>query len=45
MQLRAEQLAAHLAKPLGPPQSSLFVLHGDEPLLKIGRASCRERVS
>jgi DNA polymerase III subunit delta len=29
MQLRAEQLAAHLAKPL----EALYVLHGDEPLL------------
>jgi DNA polymerase-3 subunit delta len=29
MQLRPEQLAAHLAKPL----ASLYVLHGDEPLL------------
>ena len=31
MQLRPEQLAAHLAKPLGP----LYVLHGDDPLLTI----------
>jgi len=29
MQLRPEQLAAHLAKPLG----ALYVVHGDEPLL------------
>ena len=29
MQLRPEQLAAHLAKPLGP----LYVVHGDEPLM------------
>jgi DNA polymerase-3 subunit delta len=29
MQLRAEQLAAHLARPL----EALYVLHGDEPLL------------
>ena len=29
MQLRAEQLKAHLAKPL----EALYVLHGDEPLL------------
>ena len=35
MQLRPEQLAAHLEKPLGPPHSSLFVVHGDEPLLTI----------
>lgn len=31
MQLRPEQLAAHLAKPLQP----LYVLHGDDPLLTI----------
>jgi DNA polymerase-3 subunit delta len=31
MQLRPEQLAAHLDKPLAP----LYVLHGDEPLLVI----------
>ena len=31
MQLRPEQLAAHLAKPLAP----LYLLHGDEPLLVI----------
>src|SRR5215470_9974751 len=29
MQLRPSQLAAHLAKELGP----LYVIHGDEPLL------------
>ena len=34
MQLRAEQLAAHLAKPL----EALYVLHGDEPLLVIEAA-------
>jgi DNA polymerase-3 subunit delta len=34
VQLRAEQLAAHLAKQLGP----LYVLHGDEPLLIIEAA-------
>jgi DNA polymerase-3 subunit delta len=34
MQLRAEQLAGHLAKPLG----GLYVLHGDEPLLVIEAA-------
>jgi len=32
--LRAEQLAAHLEKPLAP----LYVLHGDEPLLVIEAA-------
>lgn len=31
MQLRPEQLAAHLEKPLAP----LYVVHGDEPLLSI----------
>lgn len=31
MQLRPEQLAAHLAKPLAP----LYVLHGNDPLLTI----------
>lgn len=31
MQLRPEQLAAHLAKPLQP----LYVLHGDDPLLTV----------
>ncbi|MEW6294197.1 MAG: DNA polymerase III subunit delta [Pseudomonadota bacterium] len=31
MQLRPEQLAAHLAKPLG----QLYVLHGDDPLLTV----------
>ncbi|WIM04571.1 MAG: DNA polymerase III subunit delta [Candidatus Nitricoxidivorans perseverans] len=31
MQLRPEQLAAHLEKPLAP----LYVIHGDEPLLTI----------
>ena len=31
MNLRPEQLAAHLEKPLAP----LYVLHGDEPLLVI----------
>ncbi len=31
MQLRPEQLAAHLGKPLAP----LYVLHGDDPLLTI----------
>lgn len=31
MQLRPEQLAAHLAKPLQP----LYILHGDDPLLTI----------
>ena len=31
MQLRPEQLATHLQKPLAP----LYVLHGDEPLLVI----------
>jgi DNA polymerase-3 subunit delta len=31
MQLRPEQLAAHLDKPLAP----LYLLHGDEPLLVI----------
>jgi len=31
VQLRPEQLAAHLAKPLG----RLYVLHGDDPLLTI----------
>jgi DNA polymerase-3 subunit delta len=31
MQLRPEQLAAHLAKPLG----RLYVLHGDDPLLTV----------
>ena len=31
MQLRADQLASHLAKTLSP----LYVLHGDEPLLVI----------
>jgi DNA polymerase III subunit delta len=31
MQLRPEQLAAHLEKPLAP----LYLLHGDEPLLVI----------
>jgi DNA polymerase III subunit delta len=35
MQLRAEQLAAHLAKP---PLAALYVLHGDEPLLVIEAA-------
>lgn len=34
MQLRPEQLAAHLEKPLAP----LYVLHGDEPLLVIEAA-------
>lgn len=31
MQLRPEQLAAHLGKPLAP----LYVLHGDDPLLTV----------
>ena len=31
MQLRADQLASHLAKTLAP----LYILHGDEPLLVI----------
>lgn len=31
MQLRSEQLAAHLAEPLG----QLYVLHGDDPLLTV----------
>ncbi len=31
MQLRPEQLAAHLKKPLAP----LYVLHGDDPLLTV----------
>ena len=31
MQLRPEQLAAHLAQPLG----QLYVLHGDDPLLTV----------
>ncbi|MDP1957176.1 MAG: DNA polymerase III subunit delta, partial [Rhodocyclaceae bacterium] len=31
MQLRPEQLSAHLEKPLQP----LYVLHGDDPLLTI----------
>jgi DNA polymerase-3 subunit delta len=34
MQLRPEQLAAHLQKPLAP----LYVVHGDEPLLTIEAA-------
>jgi DNA polymerase-3 subunit delta len=34
MQLRPEQLAAHLDKPLAP----LYLLHGDEPLLVIEAA-------
>lgn len=34
MQLRPEQLAAHLEKPLAP----LYVVHGDEPLLTIEAA-------
>ncbi|QDX82303.1 DNA polymerase III subunit delta [Denitratisoma sp. DHT3] len=34
MQLRPEQLAAHLQKPLAP----LYVVHGDEPLLAIEAA-------
>ncbi len=34
MQLRPEQLAAHLQKPLAP----LYLLHGDEPLLVIEAA-------
>ncbi|GAB2180851.1 DNA polymerase III subunit delta [Denitratisoma sp. agr-D3] len=34
MQLRAEQLAAHLEKPL----AALYVVHGDEPLLTIEAA-------
>ena len=34
MQLRPEQLAAHLDKPLAP----LYVVHGDEPLLTIEAA-------
>ena len=34
MQLRPEQLAAHLAKPL----AGLYVVHGDEPLLVIEAA-------
>ena len=34
MQLRLEQLAAHLEKPLAP----LYVVHGDEPLLTIEAA-------
>jgi DNA polymerase-3 subunit delta len=34
MNLRPEQLAAHLERPLGP----LFVLHGNEPLLVIEAA-------
>ena len=43
MNLRPDQLAAHLAKPLAP----LYVLHGDEPLLVLEAAglyfSCMER--
>ncbi len=39
MQLRAEQLAAHLAKSLAP----LYVLHGDEPLLVIEAADAIRR--
>ena len=44
MNLRPEQLVAHLAKPLAP----LYVLHGDEPLLVIEagdaiRAAAREQ--
>jgi len=35
VRLRPEQLAAFLEKPLQPPHSSLFVLHGDDPLLTI----------
>ena len=31
MQLRPEQLAAHLEKPL----QALYVLHGDDPLLTV----------
>jgi DNA polymerase-3 subunit delta len=34
MQLRAEQLEAHLAKTLAP----LYVIHGDEPLLALEAA-------
>lgn len=34
MQLRADQLAAHLGKPLAP----LYLLHGDEPLLVLEAA-------
>ncbi len=34
MQLRAEQLEAHLAKALGP----LYTIHGDEPLLALEAA-------
>lgn len=50
MQLRAEQLEAHLAKTLRP----LYTIHGDEPLLALEaadavraaarRAGCEERV-
>jgi len=44
MQLRAEQLEAHLAKSLAP----LYVIHGDEPLLALEaadavRAAARKR--
>jgi DNA polymerase-3 subunit delta len=44
MQLRADQLASHLAKALAP----LYVLHGDEPLLTIEagdaiRSAARDR--
>lgn len=41
MQLRPEQLAAHLAKPLGP----LYVLHGDDPLLTVESADALRRAA
>ena len=37
MQLRPEQLAAHLAQ-LDRPLAPLYLLHGDEPLLVIEAA-------
>ena len=41
MQLRADQLASHLAKTLAP----LYVLHGDEPLLVIEAGDAIRRVA
>ncbi|CAG0962585.1 DNA polymerase III subunit delta [Rhodocyclaceae bacterium] len=41
MQLRADQLASHLAKTLSP----LYVLHGDEPLLVIEAGDAIRRVA
>lgn len=41
MQLRPEQLAAHLERPLAP----LYVVHGNEPLLVIEAADCIRRAA